>query len=46
MKKISFETDDGLFKGNITVSVKNKKTIDKLIENIKKINGIDRVVRA
>jgi len=46
MKKISFETDDGLFKGNITVSVKNKKTIDKLIENIKKINGIDRVIRA
>ena len=46
MKKISFETDDGLFKGNITVSVKNKKTVDKLIENIKKINGIDRVVRA
>jgi len=46
MKKISFETDDGLFKGNITVSVKNKKTIDKLIENIKKINGIDRVVRS
>jgi len=46
MKKISFETDDGLFKGNITVSVKNKKTIDKLIENIKKINGVDRVIRA
>jgi len=46
MKKISFETDDGLFKGHITVSVKNKKTIDKLIENIKKINGIDRVIRA
>jgi len=46
MKKISFETDDGLFKGNITVSVKNKKTIDRLIENIKKINGIDRVIRA
>ncbi len=45
MRKISFETDDGLFTGNITVSVKNKKTIDKLIENIKKINGIDRVKR-
>jgi len=46
MRKISFETDDGLFTGNITVSVKNKKTIDKLIENIKKINGIDRVKRS
>ena len=46
MRKISFETDDGLFTGNITVSVKNKKTIDKLIENINKINGIDRVKRS
>jgi GTP pyrophosphokinase len=46
MRKISFETDDGLFKGNITVSVKNKKTIDKLIDNIKKIQGIDRVQRS
>jgi len=46
MRKISFETDDGLFTGNITVSVKNKKTIDKLMDNIKKINGIDRVKRS
>jgi len=46
MKKISFETDDGLFIGNVTVSVKNKKTIDQLIANIKKINGIDRVKRS
>ena len=46
MRKISFETNDGLFTGNITVSVKNKKTIDKLIDNIKKINGIDRVKRS
>jgi len=46
MRKISFETDDGLFTGKITVSVKNKKTIDKLMDNIKKINGIDRVKRS
>ena len=46
MRKISFETNDGLFTGNITVSVKNKKTIDKLIDNIHKINGIDRVSRS
>ena len=45
MRKINFQTDDGLFNGHITVSVKNKKTIDKLIGNIKKINGIDRVIR-
>ena len=46
MRKISFETNDGFFTGNITVSVKNKKTIDKLIYNIKKINGIDQVKRS
>jgi GTP pyrophosphokinase len=45
IKKISFETDDGIFTGHITVSVKNKKTIDKLINNSQKINGIDRVKR-
>ncbi len=45
IKKISFETDDGVFTGHITVSVQNKNTIDKLINNIKKINGIDRVKR-
>ncbi|MGB0896252.1 MAG: RelA/SpoT family protein [Flavobacteriaceae bacterium] len=45
IKKISFETDDGVFTGHITVSVKNKKTIDKLIDNIQKISGIDRVKR-
>ena len=45
IKKISFDTDDGVFNGRVTVSVKNKKTIDKLIGNIKKINGIDKVTR-
>ena len=46
IKKISFETDDGIFTGNVTVVVKNKKTIDKLVENIKKVNGIEKVKRA
>ncbi len=46
MKKISFETNDGLFIGKILVSVKNKKSIDKLIQNITKINGVDKVKRS
>ena len=45
IKKISFESDDGIFTGHVTVSVKNKKTIDKLMINIKKINGVDQVKR-
>ena len=45
IKKISFESDDGIFKGNVTVIVKNKKVLQKLVENIKKISGIDQVTR-
>ena len=45
MKKINFDTDDGVFTGNITVSVKNKKMIEQLIQSIKKIDGVDKVTR-
>ena len=45
MKRVHFETDDGIFKGNIVVVVKNKNILDNLVQNIKKINGIDKVTR-
>ncbi len=45
MKNISFDTDDGIFSGKITVEVKNKTILKKLIQNLKKINGIDKVTR-
>ena len=45
MKKMSFDTEGDTFKGSITVSVKNKNTIEKLIQRIKKINGVYKVVR-
>ncbi len=45
MKKLSFETNDGVFTGNITVAVKNKKMIDKLIHSIKKTDGVHKVHR-
>ncbi len=45
MKSISFESDDGIFSGKINVIVKNKTRLKKLIENLKKINGIDKVYR-
>lgn len=45
MKAVHFETDDGVFKGNIIVVVKNKGTLNNLVQNIKKINGIDKVIR-
>ncbi|MFI8380310.1 RelA/SpoT family protein [Leeuwenhoekiella sp. NPDC079379] len=45
MRNLNFTTHDGIFKGNITVIVKNKEHLRKLIENLKKINGIDKVIR-
>lgn len=45
MKSINFETEGGVFSGKITVEVKNKTILRKLLENLKKINGIDKVRR-
>jgi GTP pyrophosphokinase len=45
MKSISFESNDGLFSGKINVLVKNNTIIKKLLEKLKKINGIDKVTR-
>jgi GTP pyrophosphokinase len=45
MKSISFESDDGIFTGKINVVVKNNNMIKKLMDNLKKINGIDKVSR-
>lgn len=45
MKSLSFESDDGLFSGKISVVVKNKTLLKKLLERLKKINGIDKVTR-
>lgn len=45
MKSISFQTDDGVFSGKINVIVNNSTMLKKLMENLKKINGIDKVTR-
>lgn len=45
MKSISFTSDDGVFTGKITVQVKNQTMLKKLIDRLKKINGIDKVTR-
>ena len=45
MKSLSFESDDGIFSGKINVVVKNNTIIKKLLEKLKKINGIDKVTR-
>ncbi|MFL1013488.1 RelA/SpoT family protein [Flavisericum labens] len=45
MKSVSFESHDGLFSGKINVVVKNNTMIRKLLDKLKKINGIDKVTR-
>ncbi len=45
MKSISFDTNGGLFNGKIKIVVKNNTVVNKLMQNLKKINGIDKVNR-
>ncbi|MFK7781406.1 RelA/SpoT family protein [Psychroserpens sp.] len=45
MKSISFDTDGGVFSGKINVVVTNNTMLKKLMNNLKKINGIDKVTR-
>lgn len=45
MRNLNFGTDGGTFTGTITVVVKNKSILKKLIDNLKRINGIDKVIR-
>lgn len=45
MKKIAFNSKDGLFIGNITVTVKNNTILKRLMLQLKKIDGIDKISR-
>jgi GTP diphosphokinase / guanosine-3',5'-bis(diphosphate) 3'-diphosphatase len=45
MRSLNFTSEGGTFTGQITVVVKNNVILKKLIENLKQINGIDKVVR-
>ncbi|MBT9188934.1 MULTISPECIES: bifunctional (p)ppGpp synthetase/guanosine-3',5'-bis(diphosphate) 3'-pyrophosphohydrolase [Zobellia] len=45
IRNLNFSTDGGTFKGTITVVVKNNGILKKLMANLKKINGIDKVTR-
>ncbi|NJY63279.1 bifunctional (p)ppGpp synthetase/guanosine-3',5'-bis(diphosphate) 3'-pyrophosphohydrolase [Salinimicrobium sp. CDJ15-81-2] len=45
IKNINFDSSDGIFTGRITVVVKNNSILKKLMDHLKKINGIDKVSR-
>ncbi len=45
MNKISFETNDGTFSGFVSVEVKNKVILNKLLKKLTSIEGIEKVSR-
>ncbi|WP_353168944.1 RelA/SpoT family protein [Flavobacterium sp.] len=45
IQSISLSSEAGIFKGQITVLVQNNVILKKLIENIKTVEGIDKVTR-
>ncbi len=45
IQKLNISGNDGVFEGKITVTVKNKSQLQKLSDNIKKIEGIETVER-
>lgn len=45
MRDIAFKSNQSVFEGKITVIVKNKAILKKLMDKLKKIDGIDRITR-
>lgn len=45
IQSINLSSEAGIFKGQITVMVQNNVILKKLIENIKTVDGIDKVTR-
>lgn len=45
MKAVAFESVENMFKGKITLKVKNKTILQKLMRRLKEIEGIDKVTR-
>lgn len=45
MKSISFETDDGIFDGQLKVLVYDTEHLDQLMHKLEQVEGVQRVVR-
>ena len=43
--KINFKAEDGVFKGDVGVRVQNKTILNKMVKNIQKMKGIEKVTR-
>ncbi len=45
ISQMSFDSNDGIFEGNIFLKVKNTALLKKMIKQLQNINGVDKVVR-
>ena len=45
INNLNFDSEDGVFTGLISVNVKNKTMLNKLINRILKVQGVDKVLR-
>lgn len=45
MKSISFETNDGIFEGNMNVMVYDTEHLEQLMHKFEQVEGVQRVVR-
>ena len=45
IQSISLRSEAGIFNGQVAVVVQNNTILKKLIENIKKVDGVDKVIR-
>lgn len=45
IRSINISEEDGVFEGKISISVKNKSQLDKIMEELKQIHGIQKVSR-
>lgn len=45
MKSISFETEDGIFEGNLTVMVYDTEHLEQLMHKFEQVEGVQRVIR-
>ena len=45
IQSISLSSEAGIFNGQVTVVVQNNIILKKLIDNIKKVDGVDKITR-
>jgi GTP pyrophosphokinase len=45
INRINFDSEDQFFTGTIQLSVQNKTILDKMVQTLSKVNGIDKIIR-